>query len=366
MRPRNVPLARPDHPEDPAALLETLRTIILSGRWTEGEYAASFERRVAEICGTVYAIATNSGTSAQELILAALGLEPGSEVICPSYTFIATVNAILSRGSTPVFADIERETFNLDLADVERRLTRKTRALVLVHQFGIPSDGYRFVDFCKTHNLILIEDGACGLGSKFKEKSIGTFASAGLLSFHPRKVLSTGEGGMVVTDEEALSKRSRSIGNHGREKGKPAQEVGHNFRMSEFQAALGLWALDRLPEAISRRVAISNRYDEALGPKAAARVVQPRHGALWNRQSYPVRVPGDKREIIANSLRKEGIETSPGPYPAHLHKYIEHMLHPPRLPETEAAYQETLLLPMYAALTPDDQAHVIDTLLRSL
>jgi perosamine synthetase len=363
-----VPLSRPDHPDDPSALLATLREIVLSGRWVEGEYATAFEQRVAEECGSIYAIATNSGTSALELICEAAGIGPNDEVICPSYTFVATINAVLAGGARPVFADIDPGTYNLDLRDVERKITPRTKGIVLVHQFGIPADGRAFAELAERNDLVLIEDAACGLGSKYGEKPVGTFSLAGLLSFHPRKVLSTGEGGMILTDDERLAHHARSLGNHGRAmpgRG-PSERVGHNFRMSEFQAALGLWALDRLAEGVRRRVSISRRYEEAIGPLEGVSLVREPAGAVWNRQSYPVRIRGERRELIAEALHREGIETSPGPFPAHLHPYIDHMIHPPRLPETERAHGDTLLLPMYAALTEEAQEHVIVSLRAAL
>ncbi|MFH1018010.1 MAG: DegT/DnrJ/EryC1/StrS family aminotransferase [Pseudomonadota bacterium] len=361
---KSVPLSRPDHPDDPAALLNTLREIVLSGRWTEGEYAKSFEQHVAEDCGSIYAVAANSGTSALEMICEAAEFGEDDEIICPSYTFIATVNAVLGTGAKPVFADIDPLTFNLDLNDVERKLSPKTKGVVLVHQFGIPSDGRMFQEFCKAHHLVLIEDAACGLGSKVRGKCVGTFGLAGLLSFHPRKVLSTGEGGMILTDDEALATRARSIGNHGRSEGagRTPVRVGHNYRMSEFQAALGLWALDHVAEAVARRVAAAHRYEQALRDVKQTTLIHEPSGTEWNRQSYPVRVPGEVRNLIMEALQKDGIETSPGPLPANLHPFIEHMLHPPRLPETERAHAETILLPMYAAITAEDQERVAASL----
>ncbi len=362
----NIPLSRPDHPDDPAALLTTLREIVLSGRWTQGQYATAFEQRVAELCGSVYAIATNSGTSALDTICAVAGLGPGTQVICPSYTFVATINAVLSVGATPIFADIEPQTYNLDLEDTEAKLTQKTRAILLVHQFGIPADADAFSKFCHQRDLVLIEDVACGLGSKHSEKAIGTFGLAGILSFHPRKVLSTGEGGMILTDDENLAQKARSFGNHGKNLEKFSQCVGHNFRMSEFQAALGLWALDHVSEAISRRTSLAKRYEEAFRSHHGLSLILERGRTEWNLQSYPVRILEEKRDLIQETLAKEGIETSQGPLPAHMHPYVDALMHPPRLPQTERAYEETLLLPMYAALTYDQQDKVIESLYKAL
>ncbi len=362
-----VPLARPDHPESPTALLETLREILTSGRWSEGEFATAFEQRVAEISGSIYAVATNSGTSALEALCEAAGFDAHSEVICPSYTFIATVNPILARKTTPVFADIDLDSFNLNFDEVESKVNSKTKGIVLVHQFGIPANGQEFAELCRKKNLVLIEDAACGLGSFFQEKAVGTFGLAGLLSFHPRKLLSTGEGGMVLTDDEGLADRVRSIGNHGRPSGKklPSERVGHNYRMSEFQAAIGLWALDRLDEAKARRKSLADRYRQELSPLDLQLVPEPADRE-WNYQSYPIRVSAKHRDIIMENLLANGIETSSGPLPAHTHPYIEHLLHPPRLPKTEQVHQEIILLPMYAALKSEEQEHVIVTLRRAL
>lgn len=362
-----VPLAKPDHPESPTALLETLREIITSGRWSEGEFATSFEQRVAEISGSIYAVATNSGTSALEGLCEVAGFDAHSEVICPSYTFIATVNPILARRTTPVFADIDLDTFNLNLEEVEAKITSKTKGIVLVHQFGIPANGKAFADLCRKHGLVLIEDAACGLGSTYQEKAVGTFGLAGLLSFHPRKLLSTGEGGMVLTDDADLAARVRSIGNHGRpaDRKLPSERIGHNHRMSEFQAAIGLWALDRLDEAKARRKSIAALYRQGLSDLDLQLVPEP-EGTSWNHQSYPIRVSADHRNLIMEKMLAEGVETSSGPLPAHTHPYIEHALHPPRLPKTEQVHGEILLLPMYAAMTSAEQEHVIVTLRNAL
>ncbi|HLG18929.1 MAG TPA: DegT/DnrJ/EryC1/StrS family aminotransferase, partial [Bdellovibrionota bacterium] len=177
-----------------------------------------------------------------------------------------------------------------------------------------------------------------------------------------------GEGGMVLTDREDIAVRARVYGNHGRQRdqGGLAISVGHNYRMSEFHAALGLWALERLGEAIDRRKRAARRYDDALRSMEGVTIILEPGRAEWNRQSYPVRIQGERRERIANELRKKGIETSPGPLPAHIHPYIVASLHPPRLSETESAYEGTLLLPMYAALTENDQSQVIGALQNAL
>jgi len=290
-------------------------------------------------------------------------------VIVPSYTFVATVNAVLACGARPVFADIDRYTFNLDLHSVAKKVTEKTKAIVLVHQFGMPADAGAFRELCGKQGLVLVEDAACGLGSQFAGKALGSFGVAGLLSFHPRKILSTGEGGMVLTDDEGLASRARLYGNHGRPTGSTnpyAEKVGHNHRMSEFQAALGIWALEHLSDAKARRARVASRYDKAFTHLAGIRTITPPVRAEWNHQSYPVRILDGRRNVVAEELRKRGIETSGGPLPAHTHPFIVHLLRPPRLPETEAAYEETLLLPMYAALTAEDQDYVIDALRKAL
>ncbi|MFH1263709.1 MAG: DegT/DnrJ/EryC1/StrS family aminotransferase [Pseudomonadota bacterium] len=362
-----IPLSKPDHPNEPGALSASLREVILSRRFEEGDLAAAFERRMAEFCGSVFAVATNSGTSALDAICAVTGLTSDVHVICPSYAPTATINALLAAGATPIFADIDPKTYHVSLEEVERRITPKTRAVLLVHQYGIPANGKAFAKFCRERDLVLIEDAGCGLGSRYDGRAIGSFGLAGLVSFHPRKVLSGGEGGMVLTDDESLAARARSFGSIGTPPGNAwSTDVAAGSRMSEFQAALGHWALDRAEEAISRRTKLAHRYDDTFDSVSGITTFfEPGRGE-WNRETYPVRVDGSRRDLVADALRKDGIETSHGLQPAHLHPYIDARMRPPRLPETEAAYAETLLLPMYATLTFEEQDRVIESLVKAL
>jgi perosamine synthetase len=356
-----IPLSRPDHPSEPGALLATLREVVLSRRFEEGAFAGEFERRVAEMCGSVFAVATNSGVSAFDAICASTGLASDVHVICPSYAPLSTINAILSAGATPIFADIDPKTYNLSLEDAESRITPRTKAILLVHQYGIPADGKSFAALCRARNLFLIEDAAHGLGSRYDGQAIGSFGVAGLLSFHPRKVLSRAEGGMVLTDDGALAARARSFG-----AGSSAGGSRNGIRMTEFQAALGHWVLDRTFEATHRRTRLAHRYDDAFrGTSGVTIIYEPGRGE-WNRRYYPVRVDGTRRNLVADAMSRDGIETRAGLLPVHMHPYIDARMRPPRLPETEAAYHETLLLPMCATITEEEQDRVIHSLLKAL
>ncbi len=271
----NIPVARPFvDKEEEDAVLQVLR----SGWLSQGQRVAEFEQQFARYAGAKYAIAVSSCTTALHLALLAAGIAPGDEVLCPSLSFIATANSIRYVGATPVFVDIDPSTFNLDPARIEASVTPRTRAILLVHQIGMPAPLSEIAEIARRRNLIVIEDAACAIGSVYNGQRIGLpHGFMACFSFHPRKILTTGEGCMVTTGDERIAARLRRLRQHAmgtsdlaRHNSKSVltetyDEVGYNYRMTDMQAAIGLVQLGRLEGFLARRRALALRYSEELG-----------------------------------------------------------------------------------------------------
>jgi perosamine synthetase len=354
---------------------EAAAAVVASGWVVGGPRLAEFEERFASLCGARHAVGVSSWTTGAFLVLHAWGIEPGDEVIVPSLTFIASVNVIRHCGATPIFAEIDPRTFNIDPADVERKITSRTRALMPVDQIGLPCEIDEITALAKQHGLHVLDDAACALGSRNRERPIGSLAEVTVFSLHARKVLTTGEGGMIVTDDAAFAERLRtlrhqgmSLSDHARHTMRPTvfesyPEVGYNHRITDIQAAIGLPQLDRLPDALARRRAVAERYSAALAnhPFLVAPWVPEGFDPNW--QSYQVALcetaPMTRNEMM-DQLYDRGIPTRRGVMASHLE--------PPYrdlgcdLPITEKIAATTLQLPMHPALTADQQDRILDAL----
>jgi dTDP-4-amino-4,6-dideoxygalactose transaminase len=371
--PRRVPLARPSFGrEEEEALLAALR----SGWVTQGPRVEEFEARFAEAVGAPHAVAVSSGTAALFLALHALALGAGDEVIAPALGFIATANAIVHAGATPVLVDVDPATCNVDPEAVAAAVTPRTRAILLVHQLGLPADLDALQASAERHGLVLVEDAACAVGARHRGRPIGGSGNACCFSFHPRKVLVTGEGGMLTTADARLAERLRRLRHQGmsvsdleRHRAERAivesyAEIGYNFRLSDLHAAVGLAQLARLEALLAERRRLAARYDAAF---AGSRVLRPRAPA-WaeaNHQSYLVRLEGadaEARRRILERLHRRGIGARRGLMAIHLEPAYRDR--PPRapLPHTEAAAASTLVLPLFPGLAEDDQDYVVSEL----
>lgn len=365
-----LPLTRPTIGPDE---LDAVARVLASGWLTQGERVAEFERCVADYCSARHAVATSSCTAALHLSLLALGVGPGDEVILPSMTFIATANAVRYCGATPVFAEIVPDTFNLDLAAAEAAITPRTKAMIVVHQLGLPAELDKFDELAERHHFALIEDAACALGSRYRGRPIGGHGHVCCFSFHPRKVISTGEGGMVVTDDADIATRVRLLRQHGmdasdRDRHSACELVtehypvlGFNYRLTDLQAAIGLVQMRKLDTLISRRRALADSYRRKL---AEHQYLLTSHAPPWsepNYQSYAVRLTDDaplERDDVLRGLRARGIAAKAGVMTIHREPAYE-TRNSYCLPRTERASDRSLLLPLYPEMTAADQDRVV-------
>lgn len=379
-----IPIAKPllDERE-----VEAVRRVILSGWITQGPEVAAFEREFAAAVSAPHACAVANCTTALHLTLLAAGVRPGDEVITVSHSFIATANSIRYCGAVPVFVDIERATFNLDSDRVAAAITPRTRAILCVHQMGMPCDLTRLVDLARRHGLPLIEDAACAIGSEIlwqeRWERIGRpHGDAACFSFHPRKVVSTGDGGMITTRHAAWDAQFRLWRQHGMSvpdtvRHGSAQVIfetypilGYNYRLTDVQAAIGREQLKRLPALIAHRRQLATNYRRLLGDIPG--IILP-HEPTWahsNWQSYCIRLPAgvDQLEVM-QSMLDGGVSTRRGIMCSHREQaYLGADGWRPAggLLESEQAQDRCVLLPLHPALSPEDQQSVVDELRAAL
>jgi perosamine synthetase len=373
-----IPITRPHLPGGEAA---AVAEAIASGWVSQGPRVREFEQAFAARMGAAEAVATTSCTTALALALHVSGVGPGDEVIVPSLSFIATANAVWHCGGRPVFADIDPRTYNLDPAAAERAITPLTKAIMPVHQVGLPADMDAFFELSQRHGVEIVEDAACAIGAAYKGRPIGSLESLACFSLHPRKVITTGEGGMITVQDPAVAERLRRLRAHGMDMSDLARhtasdvsfeaypERGFNSRMTDMQAALGLCQLQSLDWILERRRVLAERYTAALEeiPHLQAPYDPPYATRTW--QSYCVRVaPGSPvgRTELMRRLHRDGIATRRGVMASHLEgAYLEDPTRIDRrsaLAHTEAASSETLMLPLFPDLSEEQQDHVIERL----
>ncbi|MGA8029529.1 MAG: UDP-4-amino-4,6-dideoxy-N-acetyl-beta-L-altrosamine transaminase [Bryobacteraceae bacterium] len=367
---RPLPYGRQSIGEDDIqAVVEVLRSDWL----TTGPAVDRFEKGIAEFVGAEHAVAVSSGTAALHAAMYAAGVGPGDEVIVPAMTFAATANAAVFLGAIPVFADIEPDTLLVDPASVEKRLTSRTKAIAAVDYAGQPCDYASLTRIAAESNAVLIADGCHALGAALAGKRVGSLAGLTAFSFHPVKHITTGEGGMITTNDPELAQRMRLFRNHGissdhRERSERGSwfyemvDLGYNYRISDFQCALGLSQLKKLPEWVRRRQQIAARYDEGFLGSAITPLTR-RAGATHAFHLYVVRVNGD-RQAAFSRLRERGIGANVHYIPVHLHPYYQRRFGtcPGLCPVAEEAYRQILSLPMFPAMTDEDADFVIESL----
>lgn len=367
-----IPIAKPFLGEQEAA---AARRVILSGWTTQGPEVAAFERQFAECVGAPHACAVSSCTTALHLALLAAGVGSGDEVITVSHSYIATANSVRYCGATPVFVDIDPDQFNMDPDLIEAAITPLTRAILCVHQIGMPCDLARVVRIAEKHSIPLIEDAACAIGSEIRwdgqwERIGKPHGDAACFSFHPRKILSTGDGGMITTRHKDWDARFRLLRQHGMAVPDTVRhasntvifenypELGFNYRMTDIQAAVGREQLKRLPELLSRRREMAAVYRSLLEDLPELRVPTEPEWARSNWQSYCVRLPREcSQEQVMQTLLDRGIATRRGIMCAHRETAYrsQSWRSAGLLPESERAQDECILLPLYHQLDRKEQ-----------
>jgi perosamine synthetase len=345
--------------------LEYVTDCIRSG-WVSslGEYVKRFEQEFATYCGVRYGVATHNGTVALHLALAALGIGPGDEVILPTLTFVATANAVVYAGATPIFVDSEPHTWNIDPGAVTQAITSRTRAIIAVHLYGHPADMDSLRTLANQHGLTLIEDAAEAHGARYKGRRVGSLSDVAIFSFFGNKIITTGEGGMVLTDDSELAERCFFLENQARHKENPYwhPEIGYNYRMTNLQAALGVAQLERIEELIAIRVRNAGHYGRRLQD---IRGLSPPPCAQWADNvywMYTVLVEegyGQDRDTLMARLRQRGIDTRPAFYPIHI---LPMYHHGQRFPVAEEIGRKGLNLPSGATLTLEQANAVCDAL----
>jgi len=347
--PRLVPHSRPWITQ---ADVRAVARVLRSGALAQGAEVASFEAEVGEWLGLPAGVAVNSGTSALHLALLGLGIGKGDEVILPSYVCVAPLHAVEYVGATPRLADVDPGTYNLDPADVRRRLTRRTRAIIVPHQFGLPSD----LDGLLAFGVPVIEDCAQAIGARYRDRPVGTFGAVSIVSFYATKLLTTGEGGMLLSRDRRLLTRMRDRRDYDE---RPQHAVRYNYKLTDFQAALGRSQLRRLPAMLLRRTRIARRYRRRWASLPIT-LPPPDHGGSHVYHRFVIGVP-TAAGTVARRLAGLGVTARPPVYqPIHVTLGLE------GFPGATHAYRHALSVPLYPALTSREEAIVIRAVQRVL
>lgn len=369
--------------------IESVLAPLRSGWLVQGKEVDQFENKWSQFTGAKYSIAVTSCTTALHLSLYALGLKPDDEVIIPAFTWISTANVIEHMRANVVFCDINLDTFNIDENQIEKKITSKTRAIIPVHLFGLPANMSAIKEIANRYNLFVVEDAACGFGSYYNNKHVGNFGDTGCFSFHPRKAITTGEGGMITTNNQALAEKIKILRNHGsmisdldRHIG-PRPHVlpdhpypGFNYRMTDIQASLGSAQMNRALRIGNERKSLAKKYDHSL--KDIDRLSLPirMHEYEHGYQSYPCLLDRKKinmnnindiqeiRNNIMDKLYENGVSTRPATHAVHMLEYykVKYKLKASDFPNAWVAYYCSISIPLFNGMTSDEQSYVIDQL----
>ncbi len=373
-----LPIAKPYLGKEEAQLAYDT---ILTNWVTQGPRVQEFEENFAKYVGSKYAVALSNCTTALHLAMIVAGIKAGDEVICPSMSYIATANSIMYVGATPVFAEVNPETYNIDVKYTESLITPKTKAILIVHQIGMPADIDAFKDLCKKHNLQLIEDAACAAGSAYKGNKIGSHSDLVCFSFHPRKVITTGDGGMITTNNEAYHNRLKLLRQHGMSVNDRVRhnsttviiedhvEVGYNYRLTDIQAAVGIKQLERLDWLIEERRKIAHRYHEAFADIDFIRLPHEPKDYFTSYQSYSIYLKRGcpvKRNELMQQLLDLGISTRRGVMTAHREMAYAERCKGLSLPVSEDACDNSIVIPLYVPMSNEETEYVIENIRKCL
>lgn len=351
----------------------------LCSEWlTTGPKVAQFEKIFAEVVGAKYAVAVSSGTAALHAASFVADISPCDEVIVPSMTFVATANCVVYQGGKPVFADVEKDTLLIDPQKIPQLINPRTKAIIAVDYAGQPCDYDKIRKICDKYGLILISDASHALGATYKKRKVGTLSDLTTFSFHPVKHITTGEGGMIVTNNESLAQKMRNFRNHGittdqKERAKlgtwyyEMKDLGYNFRITDFQCALGLSQLKKLPNWLKRRQEIAKKYNAAFSKMKTIKTLTVSPDVFHAYHLYVILVNSKHnkflRDEVFHKFRKAGIGVNVHYIPAHLHPFYQKNFHTRQglCPVAEEAYNQILSLPMYPDMTESEINYVIST-----
>jgi dTDP-4-amino-4,6-dideoxygalactose transaminase len=344
--------------------LQLVKEVLQSGYLTEGKLTREFEAKFAEFVGARHAIATTSCTTALELCLRVLGIGRGDEVIVPDFTHPATACAVALVGARPVLVDVELQSYNIDLEQTRKAVSKKTKAMIPVSLFGHPLDAQQLGELKEEHNLYIIEDAACSMGAEFKGKKTGTMADLTCFSFHPRKVVTTGEGGMITTQDDEFAESARSMKNFGMKLSSGTVKfvsVGTNYKLSDILGAVGLKQMEKASRLIQRRVELAQTYDDLLGGKDF--IVRPsvKAGAKHTYQTYaPFLKHEGVRDKLISDLKPRGVEVQIGTYALHIQPAFQGCRRVGKLRNSRALYANLVALPMMDRMSMTDQQFVVN------
>ena len=345
-----IPISKPFIGE---AEKQAVMDVLESGMLVQGPRTAKLEEKWAAVCGTKFAVATSSGTTALHIALLAHGIGPGDEVITSPFTFFASISTILYTGAQPVFVDIELDTFNLDPNQLEAAVTPKTRAILPVHLYGYPCDMAAIMEIARRHDLVVIEDCAQSIGADFQGKMTGSFGT-GCFSLYATKNVMSGEGGMITTDREDIAQRARMLRSHGMQRRYYHDLLGYNFRLSDLHAAIGLAQIERLDDFTSARRQNAAYYNASIRSVAIPQV-KPGYGHVWHQ--YTIRVDGERdRDAAVRQLTDAGVGTGVFyPLPAYAQTPVKELgLGEIKLPRTEQVVREVISLPVHPQLSREE------------
>jgi len=358
-----VPISKPLLTEEE---IKAITDVLRSGRISQGEKVREFEKEFAKYHSVKHGIATSSGTSALKIALEAAGIKKGDEVITTPFTFIATSNSILYNQGIPVFADIDEDTFNINPEEIRKQITPKTKALLVVHLYGLPCKMDEILEIKEEHGLVLIEDCAQALGAEYKGKKVGSFGDVSAFSFYPTKNITTGEGGMVLTNKEEIAEKARLIRNHGQKENYRHEIIGYNYRMTDMQAALGLVQLKKLDEMNEKRRRNAIILTELLRNTEGIKTPVCFNGAKHVYNQYTIKA--EKRDKLFEFLNKNGIKARIYyDRPVHMQPAYQKLGFKKGLcPVAEKVSEQVLSLPVYPLLEPRDMENIAEIVKRGL
>lgn len=369
-----IPIAKPYLTQDEA---QASYDTILTGWITQGPKVQEFEKKFADYVGSKYAVAVSNCTTGLHLALIVAGVGEGDEVICPSMSYIATANAIRYTGAKVVFAEVNPHTYNMDVKHVRRLITPRTKAVLLVHQIGMPADIDAFRELCEEKKLVLIEDAACAAGSAYKGGKIGSHSDLVCFSFHPRKVITTGDGGMITTSNEQYYNRLKLLRQHGMSVNDRVRhtsdkvifedhiELGYNYRMTDIQAAVGIKQLEKLDWIVEQRRKIAYTYHQAFKNIDCLRLPCEGEGDFSNYQSYSIYLKENcpiSRNELMQKLLDAGISTRRGIMTSHRETAYKEYSQGLQLPLSEDAADRSIIIPLYVPMSEQEVSCVIENI----